>query len=66
MSNIGGFDRVLRIVISLALISMLYFTGQSLWIWVVAAVGAVLVLTALIGFCPLYRVLGLHTNRTAS
>jgi len=62
MSNVGGFDRVLRIIIGVVLISLLYFIGQSTWMWVAAAVGAILILTALVGFCPLYRVLGMRTN----
>ena len=65
MFNVGGFDRVVRIIIGVALISLLYFIGQTVWLWVAAAVGAVLVVTAVTGFCPIYRVLGLHTNRTA-
>jgi Protein of unknown function (DUF2892) len=63
MLNVGGFDRVLRIVIGLALISLLYFVGQTFWMWAAAAVGVVLAVTAITGFCPIYRLIGLHTNR---
>ena len=62
MANVGGFDRIVRIIIGLALISLLYFYGQTLWMWVAAAVGAVLVGTAFTGFCPIYAALGLRTN----
>ena len=65
MSNLGGFDRILRIVAGAVLISLLYFIGQSVWIWIGAAVGAVLIATALVGLCPIYRVLGLRTNGPA-
>ena len=64
MFNVGGYDRVVRVVVGLALISLLYVVGQTVWMWVAAAVGAVLVATAITGICPIYRALGLRTNRS--
>lgn len=56
-SNVGGLDRILRIVAGLALIA-LTLTGQiGLWGWV----GLVLAGTALVGFCPAYTLLGINT-----
>jgi hypothetical protein len=56
-SNVGGIDRILRIVIGLALIA-LTLTGQiGMWGWI----GVVPLLTAGLGFCPLYTVLGFST-----
>lgn len=56
-SNVGGLDRILRIVAGLVLIA-LTLTGQiGLWGWL----GLVPLGTALLGFCPAYTLLGINT-----
>ena len=65
--NVGTVDRVLRLIIGIALIvwafGILPQIGAvpSPWSWIVGIVGAVLALTALIGSCPAYTMLGLST-----
>jgi uncharacterized membrane protein YfcA len=56
-SNVGGIDRVLRIVVGLALIAMTLTGVIGVWGWI----GVVPLLTAALGTCPLYTVLGLNT-----
>jgi hypothetical protein len=56
-SNVGGIDRVLRIVVGLALIAMTLTGVIGAWGWI----GVVPLLTAALGTCPLYTVLGLNT-----
>ena len=56
-SNVGGIDRILRIVLGLALIALTVTGTIGVWGWL----GAVFVLTAAIGFCPLYTVLGFNS-----
>jgi hypothetical protein len=53
-TNVGGIDRVLRIVIGLALIALTLTGAIGAWGWI----GLVPLATAAIGFCPLYTVLG--------
>jgi uncharacterized membrane protein YfcA len=53
-SNVGGFDRIIRIVIGLALIALTLTGTIGMWGWI----GVVPLLTAAMGFCPLYTVLG--------
>ncbi len=53
-ANVGGLDRVLRIVIGLALIALAATGTIGAWGWV----GVVPLATAALGFCPLYTVLG--------
>lgn len=54
--NVGNVDRIIRIVAGVAVIAAgLYF--QS-WLGVL---GLIPIGTALIGFCPLYTLLGLNT-----
>ncbi len=60
-ANAGMIDRALRVIVGLALIAWTLnlipgFPGQ-VWGWI----GVVPVLTAALGFCPLYTVLGFST-----
>ena len=56
-ANVGTIDRILRIVVGLVLIAMVFVGPQTSWGWV----GVVPLLTALIGFCPAYKLIGLST-----
>ena len=59
-SNVGGIDKILRIVVGLGLLSLLYFLeGNARW-W--GLVGLVPLATGLINFCPLYTLLGINTG----
>ena len=60
MKNLGTIDRVLRIVVGLALISIVFVGPQTPWGWF----GVVPLATALIGYCPLYSLLGIKTCPT--
>jgi hypothetical protein len=59
-TNIGSVDRVIRIVLGLALLSLLALAeGKARW-W--GLVGLVPLLTAFAGTCPLYGLLGVSTR----
>lgn len=60
--NMGGIDRIIRIVIA-AVVAVLYFNGTLTdTVGIVALVlAAVFVLTSLVSFCPLYTLVGLNT-----
>ena len=60
--NESTTDRVIRFLRSLVLF---YFACQSAapWNWILGIVAAVLLFTAITGFCGLYRVLGISTKR---
>jgi Protein of unknown function (DUF2892) len=62
IKNIGSIDRAARIIIGLGLLSTLMFVGSG-WKWL-GLVGLVPLLTALVGWCPAYGVLGVKTCRT--
>jgi hypothetical protein len=55
--NEGSIDRALRVLLGIALLSLI-FVGPHTW-W--GLVGLVPVLTGLVGSCPLYSLLGLST-----
>ncbi len=61
-SNVGSVDRILRIVLGAALILLSVAGTIGVWGWV----GLVLIATAFVKFCPIYRILGLRTNKDAS
>lgn len=56
-TNVGTVDRILRIVIGLALIGLTLFGSIGPWGWI----GVVPLITASLGTCPLYTVLGFST-----
>lgn len=55
--NVGGIDRILRIVAGLVLIALTLMGTIGVWGWI----GVVPLLTALIGYCPAYSIFGLST-----
>jgi hypothetical protein len=56
-TNVGGIDRIARIVLGLALIALAATGTIGMWGWI----GLVPLGTALVGFCPLYPLLGINT-----
>ncbi|MFT3916074.1 MAG: DUF2892 domain-containing protein [Anaeromyxobacteraceae bacterium] len=61
MTNEGTLDRAARIVLGLGLISLVFVGPQTMW----GLVGLVPLATGALGFCPLYRVLGISTKPAA-
>ncbi len=63
-TNMGKLDRVLRILIAAMLLYMALGTsvlGAGLLFWLALIVAGVFTLTAFVGNCPLYRIVGLKT-----
>lgn len=56
-ANVGMIDRVLRIVVGLALLSLVFVGPKTLW----GLVGLAPLLTGLARFCPAYGLAGLST-----
>lgn len=59
-ANIGGVDRIVRIIAGLALIAWVLFANGPAWAWI----GIVPLATALFNFCPAYGLLGISTCKT--
>jgi len=55
--NVGGVDRVLRVVVGIGLLSLVFVGPQTAWGWI----GAVPLLTGLLGYCPAYLPFGIKT-----
>lgn len=59
--NVGGIDRILRIVIGAALILWFFVDqGSGFWHWA-KFIGIVPLLTGILSSCPLYTILGLSS-----
>jgi hypothetical protein len=62
-ANESNLDRIIRGILGVALllVAFLAVPAGALQI-VLAIIGVVLLLTGIVGFCPLYRILGLSTK----
>ncbi len=58
--NESSLDRVVRVVLGIVLISLSFIGPKTMW----GLIGFVPLATGLIGFCPLYRLLGLSSCPT--
>ncbi len=57
--NVGSLDRILRIVIGAFLLSLVFVGPKTVF----GYVGIILIVTAFINFCPLYRIFSLNTHK---
>ena len=58
--NVGGIDRVLRIVVGLALIAGFFLNTDGAYRWA-HLLGIIPLATGLLSTCPLYSILGIST-----
>lgn len=58
--NVGGIDRVLRIVVGLALIAGFFLNSGSAYSWLYL-IGIVPLLTGVFSTCALYSLVGINT-----
>lgn len=58
-TNEGAVDRIIRVVVGLAIVSLVFIGPQTPWGWL----GLVPLLTGLVGFCPAYALFGFSTCR---
>jgi hypothetical protein len=57
MQNVGSIDRAIRAIVGLGLIALVFVGPQTVWGWI----GVVPLVTAVIGWCPPYALLGINT-----
>lgn len=64
MQNVGGVDKVIRIVAGIVLIALTFVgpVAETLYPW--GLIGIVPLITGLIGFCPAYAIFGIKTCKT--
>lgn len=56
-TNVGGADRVIRIVVGLVLIALVFVGPKTPWGWI----GIIPLATGLFRTCGLYSLLGINT-----
>jgi len=63
MKNLGRIDRVIRVTVTLIVVS-LYYTDVLNGIWGILAVAlaSITLVTSLVSFCPIYSVIGINTS----
>ena len=59
--NVHNIERVVRVVVGLAIVSLVFIGPQSNWGWL----GLIPVATGLLGWCPPYAMLGISTCKKA-
>jgi hypothetical protein len=58
-ANVGGIDRVLRIVVGIVLVSLFFvLEGNARYL---GLIGLVMLATGIFRFCPAYTLLGVNT-----
>ena len=62
-TNVGGLDRIVRVVVGVVALAAFFFVGDAAWRWLLL-IGIVPLATGLMGWCPLYTMLGLSTCST--
>ena len=60
--NVRSLDRIVRVVLGIALLSLVFVGPHTLW----GLVGIVPLATGVSGICPLYRLFGVSTCSNAS
>jgi len=55
--NESTLDRIFRIILGAVLLALVFVGPQTAWGWI----GIIPLATGLLGFCPIYRILGLST-----
>jgi hypothetical protein len=61
--NVGTIDRVLRVVVGLALLAGFFFNDASAWRWLYL-IGIIPLVTGLLGTCGVYSLFGINTCKT--
>ena len=54
--NVGSIDKIIRLVIGIAVIAWGFYAKN--WF---GAIGIIPLVTALVGWCPMYAILGIKT-----
>ena len=62
--NVGSTDKVIRFIIAIVAIYVSYKgLVQSPWDYVLYAIAGIMILTGLVGTCPIFSLLGLKSNK---
>ncbi len=60
-NNVGKIDRIIRIVVGILLVGNVFYALQNPIGWI----GVILIVTGIVGKCPLYSIIGINTKPLA-
>lgn len=66
--NVGTIDRIARAVLGVVLLYLAFVSGAldgTIWQWIAALAGVVMLTVATVRICPIYTLIGIKTCRTA-
>lgn len=65
MKNVGKIDKIIRFVLAFvfAAIAYKYQVELGVWFWAFLGAAVIMIGTAFINFCPLYRIVGMSTTK---
>jgi len=61
--NMATWDRVVRIILAVIFIALAISKGGA-W-WILGIIGIIFIITSVVGFCPLYKIVGFKTLKEA-
>jgi Protein of unknown function (DUF2892) len=66
-TNVSNTDRAIRLVVAIAAVVGAFAVGAGSVVGIILfVVAAIMLVTAAVGFCPLYRIFGLSTSKVPS
>ncbi|MDP2784913.1 MAG: DUF2892 domain-containing protein [Sulfurimicrobium sp.] len=60
-ANVGGIDKILRIVAGVVLLALTFVLRDETGLWLWGLIGIVPLATGLMGWCPFYPLLGMNS-----
>jgi len=66
MKNQANWERIVRVGVGVVLVGVGFGVFSSPWNWISIAIGAVALVTGLVGYCPAWAVAGFSTNDAGS
>lgn len=61
--NEGTLDRVIRFLVSVGVFFWAYTSFTGFWSWILYIVSGLMLFTAISGFCSIYVLFGINTNK---
>ena len=66
-SNESTLDRIIRVIVAIVAVAAAFAVGATTVLGIILfIVAAIMLVTAAVGFCPLYRLFGLSSRKKAS
>ncbi|MDX1661196.1 MAG: DUF2892 domain-containing protein [Gemmatimonadota bacterium] len=62
LGNVAAWDRALRIAVAVSLLWLAWISVEGIVASVLQSVGAIFLVTGLVGGCPVYALLGLDSR----